>query len=342
MTWLHPEWFFWLLLLPFGALIYIFRHRQRIQNLKQWLGRQRFFLTSSLSPWLRHIKIGLSFIVLALFILALARPQKEGAKVSRESAGIQIVLAVDVSRSMMAEDILPSRLEFLKKELSHLLDISAGDQVALMAFSGSALLISPFTGDLSLIKVYLEDLSPDYLSTQGTDFKRVLKVAQRVFENVEKQTKKKIVRVLLIASDGEDHAQKWKYALKSLTDKGIRIFSLSVGTQEGGVIPLKNTKGEILEYKKDSSGKVVVSQVQPKTLKQLANEGRGAYYHLSYSGQVMKQLRADMDQLKKTVFETGITRKKRELFQWFLAVGLILALVELLLSEWRSRKEQTT
>ena len=335
MTWLHPEWFFWLSFLPFGVLVYIFRHRQRVQNLKKWLGRQRFFLTSSLSPWLRHIKIGLSFVALTLFILALARPQMEGAKVSRESAGIQVILAVDVSHSMMAEDVRPSRLEFLKKELSHFLDLSAGDQVALMAFSGSALLVSPFTGDLSLIKVYLEDMSPDYLSTQGTDFKRVIKVARKVFENVEKKTKKQIVRALLIASDGEDHAQKWGSALKALTDKGVRVFALSVGTKEGGVIPLKNSRGDVLEYKKDSSGKVVVSQVQTKILKQLADKGRGAYYHLSYSGQVMKKLRNDMDQLKKTVFQTGMTHRKRELFQWFLALGLILAWIELLLSEWR-------
>ena len=341
MTWLNPEWFFWLLFLPFGVLIYVFRHRQREWNLKKWLGRQRIFLTSSLSPWLRHLKIALSFAALALFILALARPQGEGEKVNRKSAGIQIILAVDISHSMMAEDVLPSRLEFLKKELFHLLDISAGDQVALMAFAGSALLISPFTSDLSLIKVYLEDLSPDYLSTRGTNFRQVFKVADRAFKNVEKRTGKQIIQVLLMASDGEDHVQKWKNALKPLTDQGVRVFTLSVGTKEGGVIPVKNARGEIMEYKKDSSGKAVISQVQPKVLKQLANKGQGAYYHLSYSGQVIKKLRSDMDQLKKTVFETGMAHKKKELFQWFLALGLILALAELLLSEWRLKKERT-
>ncbi|MCY4512480.1 MAG: VWA domain-containing protein [Bdellovibrionales bacterium] len=340
MNWLHPEWFFWLSLLPFGVLIYIFRHRQRLQNLQKWLGRQKVFLTSSLSPRIRHLKMTLSFMALAFFILALARPQGEGEKVSRKSAGVQIILAVDVSRSMMAEDVRPSRLEFLKKELSHLLDISAGDQVALMAFSGSALLISPFTGDLSLIKVYLEDLSPDYLSSQGTNFRSVLKVAQKIFVNIEKKTKKQTVRVLLIASDGEDHVQKWKSALKSLTEKGVRIFTLSVGTKEGGVIPVKNARGEILEYKKDSSGKVVTSKVQPKILKQLAGKGQGAYYHLSYSGQAMKQLRSDMYQLKKTIVETEKTHKRKELFQWFLALGLILAFIELLLNEWRLKRNE--
>ena len=335
MIWFHPEWFFWLSFLPFGVLIYVIRYRWRTRNLKKWLGRQRFFLTSSLSPGLRHIKTGLSFAALALFILALARPQVEGAKVSRESAGIQVLLAVDVSHSMMAEDVRPGRLEFLKKELSRFLDLSAGDQAALMVFSGSALLISPFTGDLSLIKVYLEDLSPDYLSTRGTSFKRVLRVAKKVFENVETKTKKRMVRALLIASDGEDHTQKWEGALKALTDMGVRIFALSVGTKEGGVIPLKNARGDVLEYKKDFSGKVVVSRVQTKILKQLADKGRGAYYHLSYSDPVMKKLRSDMDQLKKTVFQTGMIHTKRELFQWFLALGLILAWIELLLSEWR-------
>lgn len=340
MTWLNPEWFFWLLFLPFGVLVYIVRHRQREWNLNKWLGRQKIFLTSSLSPWIRHLKIILSFAALTLFVLALARPQGEGERVNRKSAGVQILLAVDISHSMMAEDVLPSRLEFLKKELFHLLDLSAGDQVALMAFSGSALLISPFTSDLSLIKVYLEDLSPDYLSAQGTDFKRVFKVASKTFKNVEKRTGKQIVRVLLMASDGEDHIQKWKEALKLLTDQDVRIFTLSVGTKEGGVIPVKNASGETIEYKKDSSGKVVMSQIQPKILKQLANKGRGAYYHLSYSGQVMKQLRSDMDQLKKTVFETGVIHRKKELFQWFLVLGFILALAELILSEWRLKKEQ--
>lgn len=335
MTWLNPDWFLWLLLIPFGALIYILRSLQREKNLSLWFDRQKFFLTGRRSLWIRHLKTALAFSALTLFILALARPQTEGEKTKKESAGIQIVLAVDVSRSMTAEDIYPNRLEFLKKELSRFLNMSGGDQAALAAFSGSALLISPFTTDLSLINVYLDDLSPDFLSAQGTDFNKLFKVINRIFKNVSENTKKRIVRAAIIASDGEDHASGWKSGIKLLKDQGVRVFTLSVGTKEGGVIPLKNAKGEVVEYKKDSSGKVVISRLKSKSLKQIASKARGGYYHLSYSGRAIEKLRKDLDRLKKTVFETGEFYTKKELFQWFLAVGLILALLELLLIEWR-------
>ena len=303
MIWFDPDLFFWLLFLPFGALVYVFRCRLREKNLNRRLGRQKFLLTSSRSLWTCHLKTALAFCALTLFILALARPQSQEEKThQKKSAGIQIVLAVDVSRSMTAEDIYPGRLEFLKKELTRFLDLSAGDQVALVAFSGSSLLISPFTNDLALIKVYLKDLSPDYLSAQGTNFSRVFKTAERIFQNVSKRTQKQIAQVLIMASDGEDHSKSWKSALKSLTDRNVRIFTLSVGTNEGGVIPLKNAKGDVMEYKKDSSGKIVVSRLRTKTLKQLASKGKGAYYHLSYSGQVMEKLRNDLDRLEKNRF----------------------------------------
>ena len=339
MAWLNPDVFFWLLFLPFGALLYVIRHLKRERVLRDLLGRQKLFLTASLSLWIRHLKTGLCLFVLALMILALARPVGEGERETRKSAGVRMILAVDVSHSMTAEDVYPNRLAFLKKELSRLLDLSAGDQTALMAFSGSAVLISPFTADLSLVKVYLDDLSPEYLSQRGTSFKQTLWRARKIFQGVASQEEEeKPVQVLIVASDGEDHIQNWKKSVQPLRDLGVHIFTLSVGTKEGGVLPVRNREGDIMEYKKDSSGKAVVSRVYPKALKQLASKGRGAYYHLSYSGGTVERLRGDLDRLKKTVFKTGSFHKKKELFQWFLIPAWILGLTELLLSEWRRRR----
>ena len=329
-----------LLILPLFLWVYIYRVKIRSRRLQQILGKNSLFLTNSVSNSARIIKFVLIFMACVFFILALARPQWIGQKAETKRTGVYMLLAIDISASMLAEDIKPSRLSFLKRELTRFVDISKEDKIAIVAFAGSAVLISPFTEDLSIVKLYLKDLTPSYLSTTGSNFRQLFPQIDRAFKGLKNkaETAEKIV---ILASDGEDHDEMSLSSVYSLEKQGIRFFTLSFGTKEGGVIPIKNRERRTVGYKRNTDNEVVVTKLKTKTLKKLARMTKGAYYHVTYDGKAINSLRADIDGLEKTVFDRKSGYKKKELYQWFLILGLFLAFLELWLSEGRIQKPQT-
>lgn len=338
MEFSNKEILFLLFILPLFFWIYILRTQARSKKLIQILGKNRTFLTSSISTKARLIKFILSLSACGFFILSLARPQWTGPKQEAERAGIHMILAIDISPSMLAEDIKPSRLKFMKRELAQLINLSKGDKIALIAFSSEAALISPFTHDRSIVNLYLKDLSPDYLSSRGSNFNQLLSQVERAFQGL-KNKEKTATKVVILASDGEIHEDISSSSLQALAQQDIRFFTLSFGTEEGGVIPIKNKKGQITSYKRNLQNEVVITKLKPGILKKIAKLSKGAYYHVGYGGKAIETLRADMNELEKTVFESYSTYKKKEFYQWFLVLGLFLAFLELLLQERRARKK---
>lgn len=339
MLFKSPDYFYWFFILIILTALYIFRIKIRKKKLKKWLGRQSEFLRSSISDTKRIVKSTLQILVLVFLVLALSRPQGVGEKIELSNKGGYILLLVDVSNSMLVEDIRPNRLSFLKQELSRLLKLSSGDHVALAFFANSSILASPFTNDLSAVKSYLDDLSADYLSNQGTNFERAFQLSSQVFDKFKKETA--LVKIIVLASDGEDHSKKIRKTIKSLvSQKGLRVFTLSVGTQKGGVIPIRDYKGNIKEYKKDSTGNLVISRLNPESLKRFAKWGKGSYYHLSYGSQAIEKLRKDLDVLKKSELEKNQLVKKKEYYQYFVLLAFLLALFELLLSSRKFNLEE--
>ncbi len=333
MFFYHPEYLSWLFILVFLVLFYLVQVQVRNKRVQKWLGKQQFFLRGLISEKKRHLKMALKSLALLFFVIAFSRPQIHGEKMNLKRSGVHIALMVDVSQSMLAEDVKPNRLAFMKQEIGRFLDLSQGDQVALIAFAHSAVLVSPFTQDLSAIKLYLQDLTPDYFTNQGTHFGRAFHFAEKAFQSIQDKKNQTSVKVIVIASDGEDHSGASKDKIKKLLEKNIRIFALSFGTKKGGVIPIKNKKGEVLEYKKNPQGKTVVSKLNDRDLKNFAKLGKGAYYHSAYGGESIKQLKASINQLEKTIFETSSFVKNKEIYFWFLILGLILATFDLLLSD---------
>lgn len=333
MTFENPEYLQWLIILPFFLVIYGIRSSIRKKNSEKWLGSQSSLLIAGISPLKRKIKMTLKMLTLCFLLIALARPQSAGEKIQLQNKGIYILLLIDISNSMLAEDIKPNRLRFMKQEISHFLDISSGDEIALAVFAHSAMLISPFTRDLTTIKSYLNDLSTDYLSRQGTHFERALKLGAGVFDKIKVNKNEQITKAIVIASDGEDHSPKTKSLIKDLLNKKqIRIFTLSFGTKKGAVIPVKDHKGQIKEYKKDHKGELVITKLKVDSLKNFANWGKGSYYHVSYGGRAIEGLRQDLNQLNKNQLEESSYRKKRENYQWFLILALLTALIEFMLT----------
>lgn len=339
MEFFNKNALFLLLILPFFLLLYISRSKTRTERLRRSLGKSRSFLTGSTSFTPRSVKFFFSLCTIAFLIFALARPQWLGKKSEEKKAGLYMVLAVDISSSMLAEDIKPSRLAFMKRELNRFLDLSEGDKVAVVAFAGDAAFISPFTTDHSIVKLYLKDLSPSYLSAKGSNFRRLFSQIERAFQGL-KNKEGSAAKIVVLASDGEDHDEISPSSLYNLTKQGIRFFTLSFGTKEGGVIPLRDKDRKIVSYKRNAKNEVVVTKLKAKTLKKIAGITKGAYYHVNYDGKAIDTLRADVDELEKEVFQKKSAQSRSELYQWFLGLGLFLALSELLLNEIKSTKRK--
>ena len=337
MIFQSQEYLLWLFALPAALTVYLIRVRLRERILRRHLGRRKSALLKGISESRRRAKAALAFLALPLLAFALARPQTEaeGEKEEIKSAGVYMLFLIDVSRSMLAEDVRPSRLAFMKKELSRLLDMSAGDMAGIVAFARPAVMVTPFTPDLSAAKAHLQDLSPDYFSSQGTSFERAFALAKKAFQSAADKKWKKAVKALIIASDGEDHSPAAKEKIRSLLKENIRVFALSFGTKRGGLIPLRDYRGKLIEYKKDAAGEPVVTRLRPSSLKSFARIGKGAYYHASYGGRAISRLREDLDQMEKTVFKSVSVTQRKELYQWLLLAAFLLAFSEIMLGERR-------
>jgi Ca-activated chloride channel family protein len=296
------------------------------------------FLTRSLSLSKRKAKIALQCLTLFFFIVALARPQSGEGKQKAKSEGLEIMLAVDVSNSMLAEDARPSRLELARRELTRFVDSLSGDKVGIVAFAGSAILLSPLTNDKSALKMYLDSLSPEAVSTQGTDFKRAINESFSALNRggVDSDAQQKITRVIVIASDGEDNEKGGLDEARRVAAAGVRIFTLGFGTEAGAQIPVRDKNGVLIGYKKDSKGQPVVTKSTGAALKELAEAGQGSYQQVTFGSDAVKRLKSQIDELQRTQFDTMEVSNYIEHYQWFLGIGLILALIELALGERRS------
>lgn len=343
---------FYLWLAPAALLIYFLGlrlYRAAELKLEKTFGaKNTLFLTQTLSRSKRKMKLLLQALVLGLFFVALARPQGGESELPVIAEGVEVMLVVDVSESMLAEDVRPSRLAQARSELSKLIDLMPGHKIGVVAFAGSATLISPLSTDPNALKMYLDSLSPLAVSTQGTDFRGALLEALAAFQRggAGQQQGTKVTRVILIASDGEDQEQGALDEAKKLVDEGVRIFALVYGTEKGGPIPQRDSTGMLKGYKKDSSGQTILTTVRGDALKNLAAAGKGAFHFASFGGNHLRSIVEDIDKLEKTQFESKTTKQYEERFQIFVLVAFVLGCLELFLSvrrklgaKWRGRFE---
>ncbi len=296
------------------------------------------FLSSSVSSKKRQIKTLLQISAVLFFVIALARPQAGQSLQQVKSEGVELLFAVDVSESMMSEDVKPSRLDQAKAELNRLLDLMPGNKVGVIAFAGSAALLSPLSSDPGAVKMYIDSLAINSVSSQGTNFEAALKVAEDAFERggVSTDDTTKVTRVILFSSDGEDHEPGALEEAKKLAQKGIRIFTLAYGTEKGGAIPVRDGMGFLKGYKKDHQGQTVLTTVKGDELRALAEAGQGSFYYASFGGDHLKHIVEDLSKLEKAVFSNAVATQYEERYQIFLLLGIILAGLEIFLGERRS------
>lgn len=288
-------------------------------------------LLKKLSPNKSIFKSVLKMVVLSLafvcLTIALVNP-KIGTKletVKRE--GVDIVFALDVSKSMLAEDIAPNRLEKSKQLVTQIINNLASDRVGIIAYAGKAFPQLPITTDYASAKMFLQSMNTDMLSSQGTAINEAIKLAKTYFDD-EEQTN----RVLIIISDGEDHSEEAVAVAEEASEEGIRIFTIGVGDLKGGPIPEKRN-GIILNYKKDNQGETVITRLNEETLKNIANEANGAYINGKNTSDVVENIREILNGMDKTEFESKQFADFKNQFQWFLALGIFFLLVDVFLLE---------
>jgi Ca-activated chloride channel family protein len=288
-------------------------------------------LLKKLSPNRSLFKSVLKVLVLCLAIaclsFALVNP-KIGTKletVKRE--GVDIVFALDVSKSMLAEDIAPNRLEKSKQLISQIINSLAGDRIGIIGYAGSAFPQVPITTDFSSAKLFLNGMNTDMVSSQGTAITQAIEMAQTFYDD-EDQTN----RVLFIISDGEDHEGNVSVIAEEAAEKGIRIFTIGVGTLEGGPIPIKEN-GVLQYYKRDQNNEQVITRLSEETLKEIAKTANGEYIDGSNTKVVVDQVKAILNGMDKKEFEAKQFTDFKDQFQWFLAGALFLLVLDVFLLE---------
>jgi Ca-activated chloride channel family protein len=311
--------------------IFSFREKSKLKRFKEELGESMApLLTSSYSLTRSRWKLRLLCLSIIFFLLALARPQMGQGEKEVATTGIEMILAVDVSTSMLAEDVKPSRLDFLKRELGLLLDRLSGDKVGLVVFAGSSVLVSPLTTDYSALKMFIDGLSPESVSSQGTVFANAIDESLDAFKRggIESDEDIRVSRALLIASDGEDNEEGALAAAKKAREEGMFTFSLGFGTEKGGSIPIRDERGYLKGYKKDRSGNIIVTKAKTDLLRKISEAGGGRHYHAVVGGAHLDALLRDIDNLEKAKFNSSVAKDYNEYFQWPLFVGVILLFME--------------
>ena len=321
-------WFWGLAIIPIILLLFLALHFWRYRTQRKFAEAS---LLKRLSPNRSVFKSVLKALVLSLaflcLIIALVNP-KIGTKletVKRE--GVDIVFAVDVSKSMLAEDIAPNRLEKSKQLVTQIINNLASDRVGIIAYAGKAFPQLPITTDYASAKMFLQSMNTDMLSSQGTAIDEAIKLARTYFDD-EEQTN----RVLIIISDGEDHSEVAATVAEEASEEGIRIFTIGVGDVKGGPIPEKRN-GIVLNYKKDNQGETVITKLNEETLQNIAAEANGAYINGKNTNDVVENIREILNAMDKTEFEAKEFADFKDQFQWFLGFGIFLLLIDVFLLE---------
>ena len=329
MRFAEPTFLYLLLLIPALWLFYYYVGKERKNALSRF-GNLRLMknLTKSLSESRRKTKIALIIIAIFFLVLSIARPQIGTKLRMAKKQAIDLMIAIDTSKSMLAEDIKPNRLIAAKMSAADLIKRLKGDRVGLIAFAGMGFVQCPLTSDYSASKMFLDNIDADIIPQPGTAIGEAIEVAIKSF--VSKASKQK---VLILLTDGEDHEHKAIEAAKDAAKKGIKIYTIGLGSLAGEPIPEKNARGVIIGHKKDKKNNVVLTQLDEETLKKIARITGGEYYRATAGGAELDNIFKEIAGIEKSEFETKFYTDYEERFQYFLFVVLALLIVEFFISE---------
>ncbi len=319
----EPKYFY--LLFAVGALLLMYllvvfwKRRKQKQFADLRLLDQLSPERSSFKPALKVIMVALG---LTLLVIALVNPKMGTQLKTVKRQGVDIVFAIDVSKSMLAEDIAPNRLEKSKQIVSKIIEELGSDRVGIIIYAGNAYPLLPITTDHGAARMFLQNAHPDMVSSQGTAINEALDLAKTFFDD-DTQTN----RFLFIISDGEDHEENSSETAAELVDLGIKTYTIGIGTNKGNPIPIKRN-GKFIGYKKDRNDEVVITKLNVETLKDIAEKGDGSYIYGNRTSSTIEYVENLLLKADKKEFETKQFSDYKDQFQWFVGFGFLFLLLD--------------
>lgn len=317
------------IIIPIICLILIvlgFRKKEKILSL----------LKLNMRAGHKFLRILLTSIGLAFIMLSLLGPQVLKGYTEVEKKGLDIYVLIDTSKSMLVSDIKPDRMSRAKKVIENIIDHMDGDRIGFIPFTSSAYIQMPLTDDYQMAKMFLNVIDTDMISGTGTNIGSAISLAGNSFEDTSSADS-----VVIILSDGEDQETGSLDALKKLNLKNLHVFTIGIGTEKGGLIPIYDASGTtVSDYMKDNSGQYVTSKLMPDTLKSLATQGHGAFYQSTVTGDEITQLMNDISTLKKDTIKTDRINQYKQLYQYFLGAGMFFIILAYLLPEGNKKEKE--
>lgn len=328
----EPFYFYFFTIIPIIIVVFLLtlfwkkRTQRKFSNaqLLEKLAPNHSIFKSTLK--LIFFSIGISFL-----ILALVNP-KMGTKLKTiKREGVDVVFALDVSKSMLAEDIAPNRLEKAKQIISKIIDKLGSDRVGVIIYAGNSYPLLPITTDHAAAKMFLQNANPDMVSSQGTAINEALNLAKTYYNNDEQTN-----RFLIIISDGEDHQEETKQVAENMAKDGIKVYTIGVGTENGGPIPMK-INGSLIGYKKDRKGETVITKRKADVLQAIADTSEGRYIDGNKTEKPVKMIEEIIGNAQKNEFETKQFSDYKDQFQWFLGLGILFLILDIFLLDKKTK-----
>lgn len=327
----HPEYFWGFWLIPVLTLFFIFSRILRKRALKKFGDLEIISqLMPSASGFRPVFKFLLLMLALSAFILGAARPQFGSKLQTVKREGVEIIIALDVSNSMMAEDIKPNRLERSKRAIDRLISRLKNDKIGLIVFAGEAYTQLPITSDYTSAQLFLNSVSTEIVPRQGTAIGAAINLATRSFTPNPESSK-----AIIVITDGENHEDDAVGTAQQAAQQGIVVHTIGMGLPQGAPIPV--TRGGQTDYRRDREGNVVITRLDEVMLEKISASGNGIYLRASTANVGLEDILEEINKMQKTEIETQMFSEYDDLFPYFFAVGLVILLLEFLIMERKNR-----
>ncbi|MCO5266992.1 MAG: VWA domain-containing protein [Lentimicrobium sp.] len=327
----HPIFLNLLMLLPLMVVLYWLYNRWKSKVASSFGDSQVVSrLMLDVSPFRMHLKFALILITTAAVLLALANPQIGSKLEKAQRKGVDIVIALDVSNSMLAQDIQPSRIERARQSISRLIDELENDRIGLVVFAGKAYTQLPITTDYAAAKMMLSTVGPGMVPVQGTAIGQAIDLASVSFKN------EKSGKAIVIITDGENHDDDAIEKASEAAKAGIRVYTIGMGLAEGGPIPVYKD-GEITGFKKDKAGSTIITRLDETMLNKIAEAGNGIYVRASNTQAGLRKVFEEISKLEKVTVDTKSFSDYEDRFQYFVAIALLAIVINFLLNERQSK-----
>ncbi|MFU8842739.1 MAG: VWA domain-containing protein [Bacteroidales bacterium] len=328
----HTDVLYALLAIPALVLLFswmLFWRKRALKRFGEWIIIRR--LIPSMSTNRIIFKFVILMIAYAFLVVGLANPQIGSKLVEGERKGIDLMIALDVSTSMLARDIEPSRLERSKQAISRLIDQLGNDRIGIVVFAGQAYVQLPITTDYAAAKLFLSAINTNIVPVQGTAIGAAIELSAKSFDNELHS------RAIIIITDGENHEDDPVKAAKAAADQGIKIFTVGMGLPEGAPIPDYDAYNRQTGFKKDRQGNTVVTRLDEGMLQQIAAAGNGIYVRANNTQVGLNRIFNEISKLEKTEFESKIFSDYESRFHYFIALSLLFLLIEILIFERKNK-----